>query len=149
MNLINLSFMLLCLLSGMTNGKTLIVRKAPSGISLPHVVTSNSFEYEMPYKEYQIADSLLVDKVYSEILLEKEKTDTLTGNFQITHKLLLVDSGKVESIVCLGSSSLIHDGIFKECSDGLVKWLDEMTESLPAEETAESGSSGLCKRQGY
>lgn len=88
-----------------------------------HLVTCNSFENELPYKEYCISDKNTINKLVDNIKALQETADT---SFAIGGKMLFVHNGEVVKKACMSSHFVLMDGHTYICTQKLMDTIDDI-----------------------
>ena len=91
--------------------------------NLPHIVTCNNFEDELPYTEHRVCSKTAVVKLLESL---KNLHQTVDSDFSVGCKLFFLCDGNVVKKVCLNSKYVLMDGRTFICTQELMNTIDDV-----------------------
>ena len=91
--------------------------------NLPHIVTCNNFEDELPYTEHRVCSKTAVVKLLESL---KNLHQTVDSDFSVGCKLFFLCDGNVVKKVCLNSKYVLMDGRTFICTQELMNTINDI-----------------------
>ncbi len=110
--------------AGIIDADALIIRFFTWNIDdVPHLITCNNYESEIPFQEYKITDTSAIELLNNEIDYLQM---THEQDFCVACKLLCVKNGIVNKVICLNKKYIMINGKVYFCDNTIVNTLDSI-----------------------